>query len=61
LRQHSKQKERKLLGAQQASLEANQASLEENQNLLRQTQEEVRGMHTKFEETNALLRAVLKL
>jgi len=47
--------------AQQVSLEANQASLEENQNLLRQTQEEVRGMHTKFEEINALLRAVLKL
>ena len=47
--------------AQQASLEANQAALEENQNLLRQTQEEVKGMHTKFEETNALLRAVLKL
>ncbi|CAD6256540.1 unnamed protein product [Miscanthus lutarioriparius] len=41
--------------AQQASLEANPAALEENQNLLRQTQEEVRGMHTKFEETNALL------
>ena len=41
--------------AQQASLEANQAALEENQNLLRQTQEEVKGMHTKFEETNALL------
>ena len=47
--------------AQQASLEANQAALEENQNLLRPTQEEVRGMHTKFEETNALLRAILKL
>ena len=46
--------------AQQASLEANQAALEENQNLLRQTQE-VKGMHTKFEETNALLRAMLKL
>ena len=47
--------------AQQASLEANQAALEENKNLLCQTQEEVRGMHTKFEETNALLRAMLKL
>jgi vacuolar-type H+-ATPase subunit E/Vma4 len=48
------------LQAQQASLEANQAALEENQNLLRQTKEKVKGMHTKFEETNALLRAVLK-
>jgi F0F1-type ATP synthase membrane subunit b/b' len=47
--------------AQQAPLEANQAALQENQNLLRQTQEEVKGMHTKFEETNELLRAVLKL
>ena len=47
--------------AQHASLEANQAALEENQNLLCQTQEEMRGMHTKFEEINALLRAVLKL
>uniref|UniRef100_K3XRG0 Uncharacterized protein n=1 Tax=Setaria italica TaxID=4555 RepID=K3XRG0_SETIT len=47
--------------AEQASLEANQAALEENQNLLRQTQEEVKGVHTKFEETNALLQAVLKL
>ena len=47
--------------AQQASLDANQATLEENQNLMRQTQEEVRGMHTKFEETNALLRAMLKV
>jgi len=45
----------------QAQLQAQQATLEENQNLLHQTQEEVRGMHTKFEETNALLRAVLKL
>nr|XP_034576811.1 uncharacterized protein LOC117840416 isoform X1 [Setaria viridis]XP_034576812.1 uncharacterized protein LOC117840416 isoform X1 [Setaria viridis] len=44
--------------ALQASLQANQAALEENQNLLCQTQEEVKGMHTKFEETNALLRAV---
>jgi hypothetical protein len=29
--------------------------------LLRQTQEEVRGMTSRFEETNALLRAVLRL
>ncbi|PWZ37242.1 S-adenosylmethionine carrier 1, chloroplastic/mitochondrial [Zea mays] len=43
------------------TLQAQQAALEENQSLLRQTQEEVKGMHTKFEETNALLRAVLKL
>ena len=45
----------------QAQLQAQQAALEENQSLLRQTQEEVKGMHTKFEETNALLQAVLKL
>jgi hypothetical protein len=45
----------------QAQLRAQQASLEENQNLMRQTQEEVKEMHSKFEETNALLRAVLKL
>ncbi|ONM01279.1 DNAJ heat shock N-terminal domain-containing protein [Zea mays] len=45
----------------QAQLQALQAALEENQSLLRQAQEEVKGMHTKFEETNALLRAVLKL
>ncbi|PVH37793.1 hypothetical protein PAHAL_5G090900 [Panicum hallii] len=45
----------------QAQLEDQQAALEENQNLLRQTQEEVRGMTSRFEETNALLRAVLKL
>ncbi|AQK49962.1 hypothetical protein ZEAMMB73_Zm00001d049266 [Zea mays] len=45
----------------QAQLQAQQAALEENQSLLRQTQEEVKGMHTKFDETNALLRAVLKL
>jgi hypothetical protein len=45
----------------QAQLQAQQDTLEENQSLLRQTQEEVKGMHTKFEETNALLRAVLKL
>jgi hypothetical protein len=45
----------------QAQLQAQQAALEENQNLLRQTQEEVKGMNSKFEETNALLRAVLKL
>ncbi|AQK90148.1 hypothetical protein ZEAMMB73_Zm00001d008541 [Zea mays] len=43
------------------TLQAQQATLEENQSLLCQTQEEVKGMHTKFEETNALLRAVLKL
>ena len=49
------------LQAQQASLQANQAALEENQTLLRQTQHEVKEMHTKFEETNALLRAMLKL
>ncbi|PWZ04102.1 ATP-dependent zinc metalloprotease FTSH 4, mitochondrial [Zea mays] len=45
----------------QAQLQAQQAALEENQSLLRQAQEEVNGMHTKFEETNALLRADLKL
>ncbi|AQK43201.1 hypothetical protein ZEAMMB73_Zm00001d025204 [Zea mays] len=45
----------------QAQLQAQQAALEENQSLLRQAQEEVKGMHTKFEETNELLRAVLKL
>ncbi|XP_020398945.1 uncharacterized protein [Zea mays] len=45
----------------QAQLQAQHAALEENQSLLHQTQEEVKGMHTKFEETNALLRAVLKL
>ncbi|CAD6205321.1 unnamed protein product [Miscanthus lutarioriparius] len=45
----------------QAQLQAQQATLEENQSLLRQTQEEVKGMHTKFEETNALPQAVLKL
>ncbi|AQK50089.1 hypothetical protein ZEAMMB73_Zm00001d049355 [Zea mays] len=45
----------------QAQLQAQQVALEENQSLLRQAQEEVKGMHTKFEETNALLRAVLKL
>ena len=45
----------------QAQLQAQQAALEENQSLLRQTQEEVKGMHTKFKETNALLRAILKL
>ena len=36
----------------QAQLQAQQAALEENQSLLRQAQEEVKGMHTKFEETN---------
>ena len=45
----------------QAQIQAQQASLEENKNLLRQTQEDMKGMHNKFEETNALLRAVLKL
>ncbi|ONM06713.1 hypothetical protein ZEAMMB73_Zm00001d033072 [Zea mays] len=45
----------------QAQLQAQQAALEENQSLLRQAQEEVKGMHTKFKETNALLRVVLKL
>ncbi|CAD6258361.1 unnamed protein product [Miscanthus lutarioriparius] len=45
----------------QAQLQAQQATLQENQSLLRQTQEEVKGMNTKFEETNALLRAILKL
>jgi len=45
----------------QAQLQAQQAALKENQSLLLQTQEEVKGMHNKFEETNALLRAVLKL
>ena len=45
----------------QAQLQTQQAALEENQSLLRQTKEEVKGMHTKFEETNALLWAILKL
>ncbi|XP_021305413.1 uncharacterized protein LOC8076164 [Sorghum bicolor] len=45
----------------QEQLRAQQQSLLENQNLLRQTQEEMKGMHSKFEENNALLRAVLKL
>ena len=44
----------------QAQLQTQQAALEENQSLLRQTQEKVRGMTIKFEETNELLRAVLK-
>ncbi|KAG2571841.1 hypothetical protein PVAP13_7KG121921 [Panicum virgatum] len=43
-----------------AQLQTQQAALEENQSLLRQTQEQVRGMTIKFEETNELLRAVLK-
>jgi DNA anti-recombination protein RmuC len=47
--------------AQQATIQANQAALEQNQSLLRQTQEDVKGMQTKFEETNALLRAMLNL
>jgi regulator of protease activity HflC (stomatin/prohibitin superfamily) len=45
----------------QAQLQAQQAALAENQALLRQTQEEVKGMHTQFDETNAMLRALLKL
>ena len=45
----------------QEQLRVQQASLEEHQSLLRQTQEEVKGMSTRFDETNALLRAVLKL
>jgi len=45
----------------QEQLQAQQAALQENQSLMCQTQEEVKGMHTKFEETNALLRAILKL
>jgi septal ring factor EnvC (AmiA/AmiB activator) len=45
----------------QAQLQAQHAALEENQNLLLQTQQEMKWMHSKFEETNALLRAVLKL
>jgi len=47
--------------AQQATIQANQAALEENQSLLRQTQDEVKGMQTKYEETNALLQAILNL
>ena len=43
-----------------AQLQTQQAALEENQSLLQQTQEQVRGMTIKFEETNELLRAVLK-
>jgi hypothetical protein len=42
-------------------IQANQATLEQNQNLLRQTQEDMKGMQSKFEETNALLRAMLNL
>jgi septal ring factor EnvC (AmiA/AmiB activator) len=45
----------------QEQLRTQHASLEENQNLLRQTQEEVKEMNNKFEETNSLLCAVLKL
>jgi uncharacterized membrane protein YgaE (UPF0421/DUF939 family) len=45
----------------QAQLQAQQAALEENKNLLQQTQDEVREINTRFDETNALLRAVLKL
>jgi hypothetical protein len=45
----------------QAQLQAQQAALEENKSLLCETQEEVKGMHSKFEETNAMLRALLKL
>jgi hypothetical protein len=39
----------------QAQLQAQQAALEENKNLLQQTQDEVREIHTRFDETNALL------
>jgi DNA anti-recombination protein RmuC len=49
------------LQAQQVTIQANQAALEQNQNLLRQTQEDMKGMQSKFEETNALLRAMLNL
>jgi hypothetical protein len=45
----------------EAQLQAQQVALEENQNLLRQTQDEVRVINSRFDETNALLRAVLKL
>jgi len=45
----------------QEQLRAQQQSLLENQNLLRQTQEEMKEMHSMFEENNALMRAVLKL
>jgi hypothetical protein len=45
----------------QAQLRAQQAALEENQSLLRETQEQVKTMTSRFDETNALLRAVLKL
>ena len=45
----------------QEQLRVQQASLEEHQSLLCQTQEEVKGMSTRFDETNALLRAMLKL
>ncbi|PWZ27798.1 hypothetical protein Zm00014a_035608 [Zea mays] len=55
------QAEREEAARKQEELQAQQAALEENQSLLRQTQEEVKGMHTKFEETNALLQVVLKL
>jgi hypothetical protein len=49
------------LQAQQVTIQANQTTLEQNQNLLRQTQEDMKGMQSKFEETNALLRAMLNL
>jgi septal ring factor EnvC (AmiA/AmiB activator) len=49
------------LRAQQVTIQANQAALEQNQNLLRQTQKDMKGMQSKFEETNALLRAMLNL
>ena len=63
-REESARKQEQLeaqIQAQQATIQANQAALEENQSLLRQTQDEVKGMQTKFEETNALLRATLNL
>jgi len=63
-REESARKQEQLeaqIQAQQATIQANQAALEENQSLLRQTQDEVKGMQTKYEETNALLRAMLNL
>jgi len=63
-REESARKQEQLeaqIQAQQATIQANQAALEENQSLLHQTQDEVKGMQTKFEETNALLRAMLNL
>ena len=56
-RDEATRKQEELLEQLRAQLQ----SLLENQNLLRQTQEEMKGMHSKFEENNALLRAMLKL